>query len=263
MKNSNIVALFVADIVGKPGLDATTLYLSGLVKKYNADIVIANGENAHQGKGLTDTIAAQYRSIGIDVITGGNHIWDNYKIYNALKEQECIIRPANYPKSLPGKGYIIHTIKAGAKVAVLNLQGRTFMQTIDCPFQTAQYLLEKIHLETKVIIVDFHAEATAEKQAVSYYLDGRISAFIGTHTHVQTADEKILAEGTAYISDAGMTGPHDSVIGMKKEVSIRRFLMQTPQRYEMASDDVKFQGVVLEIDPSTGKAVSIDRISLP
>ena len=263
MNNSNIVALFVADIVGKPGLDVTTLYLSGLVKKYDADIVIANGENAHQGKGLTDTIAAQYNTIGIDVITGGNHIWDNYKIYTAFKEQDNIIRPANYPKGLPGRGYIIHTIKAGAKIGVLNLQGRTFMQTIDCPFQASQYLLERIQQETKVIIVDFHAEATAEKQALAYYLDGKISAFIGTHTHVQTADEKILPEGTAYISDAGMTGPHDSVIGMKKEVSIRRFLMQTPQRYEMASDDVKFQGVVVEIDPSTGKAVSIERISLP
>ncbi len=263
MKNNHIIVLFIADIVGKPGLDITTLYLSGLIKKYNVDIVIANGENAHQGKGMTETIASQYRSIGIDVITSGNHIWDNYKVFKALKELPFLLRPANYPKMLPGKGYYIHTIRSGIKIGVLNLQGRTFMQTIDCPFTTAQYLLEKIARETDNIIVDFHAEATAEKMALGHFLDGKVSAFIGTHTHIQTADEKILAGGTAYITDAGMTGAHDSVIGMKKDVSIRRFIMQTPQKYEIASDDVRLQGVIVEIDPANGKSVNIERFTLP
>ena len=263
MKNGNLVALFIADIVGKPGLDIATLYLAGLVKKYDADLVIANGENAYQGKGMTEKIAAQYKSIGIDVVTGGNHIWDNYKIYNVFKEFDFVLRPANYPKILPGRGYLIHTVKNGAKIAVLNLQGRTFMEAIECPFQTAAYLIEKIAQETNNIIVDFHAEATAEKQALAYYLDGKVSAFIGTHTHVQTADERILPGETAYISDAGMTGPHDSVIGMKKEVSIRRFLMHTPHKYELASDDVRLQGVVVEIDARTGKGIAIERFALP
>lgn len=263
MKNDNLIVLFIADIIGKPGLDITTLYLSGLIKKYDADIVIANGENAYQGKGMIPQVAAQYKSLGIDVITGGNHTWDNYQIFNLLKESPHILRPANYPKILPGKGYIVHTVRSGAKIAVLNLQGRTFMQTIDCPFQSAMNLLERITPETKNIIVDFHAEATAEKQALAHYLDGKVTAFIGTHTHVQTADERLLPGGTAYISDAGMTGPHDSVIGMKKEISIRRFLMQTPHKYEVAENDVRIQGVVVEIRGSEGKAVGLERFSLP
>lgn len=263
LNDKNITALFIADIVGKPGLDITTFYLNGLIKKYEPDIVIANGENAHEGKGITETIAAYYKSLGIDVITGGNHTWDNYKVFNILKEQENVLRPANYPRGLPGKGYYVYMAKSGAKIAVLNLQGRTFMQTIDCPFQAAAFLLDKIHLETKNIIVDFHAEATAEKQALAWYLDGKVSAFIGTHTHVQTADERILPGGTAYITDAGMTGPHDSVIGMKKEISIRRFTLQTPHKYEVASENVKLQAILIEINPVTGLAVNIQRLSMP
>jgi len=263
LKNNNLIVLFIADIVGKPGLDITALYLSGLIKKYNADLVIANGENAYQGKGMIPQVAAQYNSLGIDVITGGNHTWDNYQIFNLLKDTPYVLRPANYPKMLPGKGSIVHTVRTGSKIAVINLQGRTFMQTIDCPFQCAMNLLERITPETKNIIVDFHAEATAEKQALGHYLDGKISAFIGTHTHVQTADERILPGGSAYITDAGMTGPHDSVIGMKKEISIRRFLMQTPQKYDVAAEDVRMQGVVVEIKGNDGKAAGIERFSLP
>lgn len=263
MHNDNLVILFIADIVGKPGQDITELYLSGLVKKHDVDLVIANGENAHQGKSITETIASQYHSLGIDVITGGNHIWDNYKVFNVLKSDEFLIRPANYPKGLPGKGYVIFTVKSGAKIGVLNLQGRTFMQAIDCPFQSASYLVDRMREQTSNIIVDFHAEATAEKLALGWYLDGKVSAVVGTHTHVQTADERILTEGTAFISDAGMTGPHDSVIGMKKEIAIRRFTMQTPHKYELAEENVRFQGVLIEIDHKTGKGVSIERISLP
>lgn len=263
MHNDNIVVLFIADIVGKPGQDIASLYLSGLIKKHDVDLVIANGENANQGKSITGTIAIQYHSMGIDVITGGNHIWDNYKVFNVLKEDEFLLRPANYPRGLPGKGFVVFTVKSGAKVGVLNLQGRTFMQTIDCPFQAANFLIEKIREQTPIIIVDFHAEATAEKLALGWYLDGKVSAVIGTHTHVQTADERVLPEGTAFITDAGMTGPHDSVIGMKKEVAIRRFTMQTPHKYEIASENVRFQGVIVEIDHKNGKAVSIERISLP
>lgn len=263
MKNNNLIILFIADIVGMPGLDITSLYLSGLVKKHDVDLVIANGENAHQGKGMTESLAAQYHSVGIDVITSGNHIWDNYKVYAAFKEDQELLRPLNYPRGLAGKGYTIFTVKSGAKVAVMNLQGRTFMPAIDCPFQTVNFHLEKIRSETKAIIVDFHAEATAEKQAMGWFLDGKVSAVIGTHTHVQTADERLLHQGTAYITDVGMTGPHDSVIGMKKEVSIRRFTMQTPHKYEMAVDNVRFQGVFIEVNPAEGTAVSIERINLP
>jgi metallophosphoesterase (TIGR00282 family) len=261
--DDNIIALFIADIVGKPGLDITELYLSGLIKKYNADIVIANGENAHQGKSITAQIASQYHLLGINVITSGNHIWDNYKVFEVLKEDPYLLRPVNYPRGLPGRGFTIFTAKNGVKIAVLNLQGRTFMASIDCPFQSANFHLEKLKEETPVIVVDFHAEATAEKLAMGWFLDGRASAVIGTHTHVQTADERILPVGTAYITDVGMTGPHDGVIGMKKEVSLRRFTMQTPHKYEMASENVRFQGVVVKIDHMSGRAISIERINLP
>jgi metallophosphoesterase (TIGR00282 family) len=263
LHNNNLIILFLADIVGKPGLDITTLYLSGLIKKYNADLVIANGENASGGKSITPELAGQYHSLGIDVITGGNHTWDNYKVHDILKTDPFLLRPANYPKGLPGKGYAIFTVKSGQKVAVLNLQGRTFMQDIDCPFQASQYFIEKLKAETQIIVVDFHAEATAEKLAMGWYLDGKVSAMIGTHTHVPTADNRVLPHGTAYITDVGMTGPHDSVIGMKKEVSIRRFTLQTPHKYEMATEDVRLQGVVVEIETKEGKALGIERISLP
>ena len=263
MQGDNIIVLFIADIVGEPGLNITSLYLSGLVKKYDIDLVIANGENAHQGKGMTEQIAAQYHSLGIDVITGGNHIWDNYKVYPVLKKDPYLLRPVNYPRGLPGKGLVVFTVKNGAKIGVLNLQGRTFMPPIDCPFQAANFCVEKLKEETSMVVVDFHAEATAEKQAMGWYLDGKVSAMVGTHTHVQTADERILPGGMAYITDTGMTGAHDSVIGMKKEVALRRFLTLTPHKYELATENVRFQGVIIGIDPREGKAVSIERISLP
>ena len=263
MKNNNIIVLFIADLIGKPGLDVTTLFLPGLVKKHDVDLVAVNGENAFNGRGMTEKLAAEYHTIGVDVITSGNHIWDNYKVYPALKNDENLLRPINYPRGLPGRGYTVFTIKRGAKVGILNLQGRTFMQSIDCPFQAGLYWSEKIRAETPVILVDFHAEATAEKQAMGWHLDGKVSAVIGTHTHVQTADERILPKGTAFITDAGMTGPFDSVIGMSREVSIRRFLMQTPHKYELASENVRLNAVLLEINSTSGKAVSIERISLP
>ena len=244
-------------------MDVTAMYLPSLVKKYNVDLVIANGENVFQGRGITDKLASQIHSIGIDVITSGNHVWDNYKVYPAFKEDPYLLRPLNYPKGLPGNGFAVFTVKSGVKVGVINLQGRTFLPTIDCPFNAANFCVEKMKPTTNNIIVDFHAEATAEKLAMGWYLDGKVSAVLGTHTHVPTADERILPGKTAYITDVGMTGPHDSVIGMKKEVSIRRFLMQTPHKYEIASDNIRLQGALIEINPSDGKAVSIERISLP
>ncbi|MBC8204667.1 TIGR00282 family metallophosphoesterase [bacterium] len=263
MNNNNIIVFFIADIIGQPGFNITAKLLPGLVKKHNVDLVIANGENGFNGRGMTEKLAAEYHAIGIDVITSGNHIFDNYKVYPVFKNDENLLRPMNYPRGVAGRGFTVFTIKSGAKVGVLNLQGRTFMQTIDCPFQTGQYWCEKIRTETPVIITDFHAEASAEKQAMGWFLDGKVSAVIGTHTHVQTADERILPGGTAFITDVGMTGPFDSVIGMSKEVSIKRFTLQTPFKYEIASDNIRLNAALLEINPADGKAVKIERIALP
>lgn len=259
---SNIVALFVADINGKSGLAIASRLLPGLIKQYSPSIVIANGENAADGKGLTEKIAQNLFGLGIHVITGGNHTWDNPGIYEVWKKNLNALRPANYPVNNPGRGGSIFTTSSGVKVGIINLQGRTFMSPIDCPFQTADHMIESMRREASVLLVDFHAEATAEKMAMGWYLDGRVSAVIGTHTHVQTADERILPGGTAYITDAGMTGPIDSVIGMKIEVAIKRFTRQTPARYVPAEGKERFCGVVVELDPHTGKALRIDRINM-
>jgi hypothetical protein len=224
--------------------------------------VIANGENAADGKGMTEKIAQSYLGMGIHVITGGNHTWDNPGIYEVWKKNLPVLRPANYPANNPGRGGIIYTTPSGVKIGIINLQGRTFMPPIDCPFQMADTLIESIRKDAKIIIVDFHAEATAEKMTMGWYLDGRVSAVIGTHTHVQTADERILPGGTAYITDAGMTGPIDSVIGMKIDVAIRRFTRQTPARYVPADGKERFCGVALEVDPHSGMALRIDRINV-
>lgn len=255
--------LFIADIVGKPGLDITSKLLGEILKKYKVEFCIANGENAASGKGLTRSLARQLFYLGVDVITTGNHIWDNKDGYPLLKDSMRVLRPLNYPPENVGMGSGVFQLKEGRKIGVLNLQGRTFMPPIDCPFRIGLPEVEKIREQTNIIIVDFHAEATAEKMALGWYLDGKVSAVIGTHTHVQTADERILPKGTAYITDVGMTGAFDSVIGLRKEVAIRRFLMQTPMRYEIAQENVRFCGVILSVDTNSGKATNIKRLMLP
>jgi metallophosphoesterase (TIGR00282 family) len=254
--------LFIGDIVGQPGLDIVQMYLPSLIKKYNIDVTVANGENASDGKGCTEKEAKVLFELGVNVITGGNHTWDKFQSQDYLKKEPRVIRPMNYPKGTHGNGYYIFESSMG-KVAVLNLQGRAFMATIDCPFRTAEWALGKIRQETKVILIDMHAEATAEKIALANFLDGKVSAVIGTHTHVQTSDERIFPNGTGYITDCGMTGPYDSVIGMKTDAAINRFLYQTPQKYETASSNVHLTGVFLKIDSSTGKTIEIERIFLP
>ncbi|HEX9654160.1 MAG TPA: TIGR00282 family metallophosphoesterase [bacterium] len=255
--------LFIADIVGKPGLEIAAKLIPGLKEKHKVDLCIANGENGCEGKGLTQAIARQYFTMGIDVITGGNHIWDNRDIYEMLATDKRILRPLNYPEGNYGIGSTIIETSSGAKAAVINLQGRTFMYSIDCPFKKGLSEARRLQKDTNLIIVDFHAEATAEKMAMGWYLDGKVSAVIGTHTHVPTADERILPEGTAYITDVGMTGPFDSVIGLKKEIAIKRFLHQTPERYKPADSNLRLCGVVVTVDQTSGKATQIERISLP
>lgn len=259
---SSISILFIGDIIGKPGLDLVQTWLPGLIQKHKPDLVIANGENVSDGKGCTSKEGQILFDLGVHVITGGNHTWDKHQSQDYLKAEPRVLRPLNYPKGTYGNGYYIAETKKG-KVAVLNLQGRTFMSPLDCPFRTADWVLQKIKSETNIIILDFHAEATAEKMAMGHYLDGKISALIGTHTHTQTADERILNAGTAYITDVGMSGPYDSVIGMKTVAAINRFLYQTPQKYETASDNVHLAGVFIIIDSESGKAKSIERIFFP
>jgi 2',3'-cyclic-nucleotide 2'-phosphodiesterase len=254
--------LFIGDIVGQPGLDIVQMYLPSLQKKYHVDVTIVNGENASDGKGCTEQEAKILFGLGVNVITGGNHTWDKHQSQEYLRKDPRVIRPLNYPKGSHGNGYHI-VDSAKGKVAVMNLQGRAFMATIDCPFRTAEWVLTKIKQETKVVVIDMHAEATAEKLALAYFLDGKVSAVIGTHTHVQTSDERILPGGIGYITDCGMTGPYESVIGMKIDAAINRFLYQTPQKYQTATDNVHLTGVFLKIDSETGKTVEIERIFIP
>lgn len=254
--------LFVGDIIGKPGMDLVQTWLPGLIQKYKAHFIIANGENASDGKGCTTKEGKILFDLGVNVITGGNHTWDKHQSQDYLKTDSRVLRPLNYPKGTYGNGYYVAETKMG-KVAVVNLQGRTFMAAIDCPFRTMDWVLTKLKDETKIVIIDFHAEATAEKNAMASYLDGKVTAIIGTHTHIQTADERIFPNGMAYITDVGMSGPYESVIGMKTQAAINRFIYQTPQKYETAQNDVHLCGVFLRIDADTGKTVEIERIIFP
>jgi metallophosphoesterase (TIGR00282 family) len=257
---NKISVLVLGDVVGQPGCRALFFKLPGLIKKYKADLVIVNGENASDGFGILPDIAENFFSKGVDIITTGNHIWQKREIYPLLnKENTRIVRPANYPNGVPGRGDVFVNVK-GVDVAVLNLLGRVRMGLpVDCPFRCAQNFLKK-NSKNKVVIIDFHAEDTLEKEALAWYLDGRVSAVVGTHTHVQTADERILPKGTAYITDIGMTGPDDSVIGTKPEISIRRSLTQLPLKMEVADHESSINGVLINIDGDTGKSISIDRI---
>ncbi|MBI5234001.1 MAG: TIGR00282 family metallophosphoesterase [Deltaproteobacteria bacterium] len=253
-------ALFIGDIIGRPGRTAVKEILPEIQRKHTPDIIIANGENAAGGFGITPEIARELISLGIDVITSGNHIWDKKEIYGYLNEEPRILRPLNYPEGAPGKGAGLFSTAKGRAIGVINIEGRVFMNTIDCPFRAADKAIKELRDSTPVIIVDMHAETTSEKAAIALYLDGRVSALIGTHTHVQTSDERVLANGTGFITDAGMTGPVDSCIGVKKELVIQRFLAQTPVRFDVAIEGLEFQGVFLTIDEGTGKTLSIERI---
>lgn len=259
---SSINLLFVGDVIGQPGMDIVQTWLPGMIQKYKADCVIVNGENISDGKGCTDKEGPKLFELGVNVITGGNHTWDKHQSQDYLKVEPRSLRPINYPKGTHGNGYYISETKKG-KVAVINLQGRTFMTAIDCPFRSMDWILARIKQETKVVFVDFHAEATAEKMAMGFYLDGKVSAIVGTHTHIQTADERILPNGTGYITDVGMTGPYDSVIGMKTTAAINRFLFATPQKYETAKDNVHLTGMFFKIDTETGKTLELERIFFP
>jgi 2',3'-cyclic-nucleotide 2'-phosphodiesterase len=255
--------LFIGDVVGEPGMKALRDHLPSLREKYAADCTIVNGENVVNGKGLSETEAAVIFSLGAQVITTGNHIWENWKSRPLLISNPNVLRPFNYPHDNPGRGYTVVTLPTGHEMGVLQLQGRIFIQTIDCPFKQADFALTKLYNRTKLIIVDMHAEATAEKIAMGWYLDGRVSAVIGTHTHVQTADECLLPKGTAYITDVGMTGPYDSVLGMKKDIALKRMLLQTAHKYEVAESDARICGAAISVDPISGHALSIERFMVP
>jgi hypothetical protein len=250
--------LFVGDVVGRPGRRIVTERLDAIVSARQADLVIVNCENAAAGFGITPDLADSLLDANVQVLTSGNHIFDKRSILDYFQNQPRLLRPANYPNA-PGTGLYVGSTPAGVRYAVLNLQGRTYMPAIECPFRTVDAMLASLDPEIRVRFIDFHAEVTSEKVAFGWYVDGRVSAMVGTHTHVPTADERILPGGTAYITDVGMTGPHDSVIGMDKEGSLRRFLTGLPARFEPALNDVRLNAVIIEVDETTGHASSIQR----
>ena len=259
-KKEGLCVLFIGDIVGEPGRNAVKTLLPGLVKDNLVDFVVANCENAAAGKGITPKITEYLLNTGINVLTSGNHIWDRQEIIPYIETQPLLLRPANYPKGTPGKGHGIFETKTGYRIGVVNLCGKLFMDSYEHPFLTALDLVNELSKHTRMIIVDFHAEATSEKIAMGWYLDGKVSAMIGTHTHVQTADERILPKGSSYITDVGMTGSIDSVIGMDKEKAIKRFLTLIPIRLEPATDNVCLNGVLVDLDKDSGKSLGIKRI---
>jgi metallophosphoesterase (TIGR00282 family) len=255
--------LFIGDIVGLNGLAMVTKFLKSLAEKHDAEAVIVNGENIYDGKALSKKHAEELFAAGAHIITSGNHIWERWETRPLLREERRILRPLNYPRENGGSGYAVFTTKEGTKVGVLNIQGRVFLPPIDDPFKAADWAVENIREVTPIILVDMHAEASAEKQAMGFFLDGRVSAVVGTHTHVQTADERILPKGTAYITDVGMSGPYDSCVGLRTDIAIKRFMLGTPHKYETATGEVKIAGVILQVDRVTGHALSIERIIFP
>ena len=252
--------LFIGDIVGEPGRKAVKELVPKIMKREKVDFVVANGENAAGGSGITPMLVDELLGYGVDVITTGDHVWKRKEILERIAQDARILRPANYPRETPGFGSTVVASKSGVDVGVINIQGRVFMQAIEDPFRVVKAELDRIKNKARVIIVDVHAEATSEKMALGWFLDGMVSAIIGTHTHVQTADEKILPKGTAFLTDAGMTGPFDSVIGRNKEQILNRFMTQMPTKFEMAEGDIQLHGAVIDIDEKTGKANSIKRI---
>ncbi len=252
--------LFIGDIVGSPGREAMQRLLAPLKQELGIDFVIANAENSSGGSGITAKVADELFASGADVLTSGDHIWKKPEIFELINREERILRPLNFPSGAPGRGASVFIAKNGVKVGVININGRVFMEALECPFKAALKAAGELAAETKIIIVDIHAEATSEKIALGRYLDGKVSAIFGTHTHIQTADEKILPQGTAYITDVGMTGPYDSVIGRRVEDVLTRFLSSIPVRFQVAEGDIQLHGALVEIDEVTGKARSILRI---
>jgi metallophosphoesterase (TIGR00282 family) len=257
--------LFIGDIIGNPGRTAVKALLPGIISKNNIDFVIANGENSAGGNGVTRDIFDELMSCNIDMLTSGNHIWDKKEVFSFIQSEPRLLRPANYPDNNPGAGFGVYNAKRpgkSAKIGVISIMGRVFLPPADDPFKAADKALAEIKKQTNIIFVDIHAEATSEKQAMGFYLDGRVSAVIGTHTHVQTADEKILSAGTGYITDAGMTGPFDSVIGMKKEIILKRFVSLMPERFEPATGDIHINAVMFSVDESSGKTMKVERLDV-
>ena len=257
-----VTVLCVGDVFGEPGRRAIAALLPRLKKQHEADLAVVNVENAAAGYGVTPPFARAFLEQGADVMTSGNHIWDKKEIIEYIVKENLLLRPANFPAGTPGAGSIV--VKAGPhKVAVLNLMGRVFLPSLDCPFRKADEEIARLRQETPIVIVDMHCEATSESQAMGWYLDGRVSAVVGTHRHVQTADERVLPKGTAYITDLGMTGPTDSIIGVDPALALQRFLTQMPNRFEPAKGPAALHGVVIRIDPETGRGLSIERLRVP
>ncbi len=251
--------LFIGDIFASPGRKIVAQHLQEIISAEKIQLAIANAENSAGGFGITPLIAEELLSLGLDVLTTGNHAWDKKEIYEYLPRQPRLLRPANYPEELPGSGVFVARARNGVQAAVIDLQGRTHMPPTDCPFRKADQILASLDPAVKVRIVDFHCELTSEKMAMGWYLDGRVSAVLGTHTHVPTADERILPGGTAYQSDVGMTGPYDSIIGAEKQLALRRFTTGTPIRLEAAKNQPELHAVIVTTDDATGRATSIRR----
>ena len=254
--------LFFGDVVGRPGRQAVQHLTRRLREEFGARLVIANGENSAGGSGITHQTAAELFEAGVDVITTGDHVWDQKETAQLLQNDSRVLRPLNYPPETPGRGSMVWQIENEPAVAVINLQGRTFLPPLENPFLAVQAEVARVREITKLIFVDFHAEATSEKIALGRFLDGSVSAVIGTHTHVQTADEQIFPGGTAYLSDAGFTGPHESVLGREIEPVVRKFVTSQPQRFEVAAGQVRLQGVLLDVDVPSGRATRIQRLSV-
>ena len=258
--------LFVGDVIGKPGRRAVANLLPRIIDQHRVDYTIVNVENSAGGFGVTPDVLSELSELPIDCFSTGNHVWDKKEGVELLDREPRLLRPANYPEGNPGKGMYVGETAAGIKVATINLEGMVFMSNLESPFRTADRLLQELAAKdpsVKVIFVDFHAEATSEKQAMGFYLDGRVSGVVGTHTHVPTADERVLPNGTALLTDAGMTGPYESIIGMRADKVLRRFLLQTSSPFEVAKRDVRLAGAVLDIDEETGKARGIERLLIP
>lgn len=251
--------LFIGDIIGRPGRRIIKTYLNEMTNTEAIDLVIANGENSAGGFGINQEVCQELLTAGVDVITMGNHTWDNKEIYQVLERERRVIRPANYPGGTPGEGYYIATTRKGVLVGVINILGQVFLEPLACPFQTANECVADLKKKTNIILIDFHAEATSEKAALGWYLDGRVSAVLGTHTHITTADERILPKGTGYITDVGMTGPSNSILGIAPDIVIKKFITHLPARFEVAGGPIELNGVILEINEE-GLTTAIKRI---
>jgi 2',3'-cyclic-nucleotide 2'-phosphodiesterase len=253
--------LFIGDIVGRPGRQLVKTGLAALVSRHGIDLVIANAENAAAGAGITREIGDELLELGVDVMTSGNHIWDKKEAFSYIGAEPRLLRPANYPAGAPGNGSYLARTREGVSVGVVNVMGRVFMLQIDDPFAIVLREIEALRQRTRIVFVDFHAEATSEKIAMGWHLDGKVTAVVGTHTHVQTADERILPNGTAYLTDVGMTGPHDSIIGVEVEPSLNRFRTALPSRFDVATGNPRLNAVVIDADEATGRATDIERLS--